>query len=94
MERKTAAAYQSVFEVISNLGYNIIELMADFEIAIKQAFLAIYPAGTVFGCHFHLAQVNQCPQIYEFIEIGIPKTRHSKKYNDKASYCSPLLTDS
>ncbi|KAJ6619819.1 hypothetical protein Bhyg_17712, partial [Pseudolycoriella hygida] len=43
MERKTAAAYQSVFELISNLGFNIIELMADFEISIKQAFLAVYP---------------------------------------------------
>lgn len=58
MERKTAAAYQSVFEVIRNLGFNIIELMVDFEIAIKQGFLAVFPDSTVYGCHFHLAQVN------------------------------------
>lgn len=57
MERKTTEAYRLVFEVISNLGFNIVELMADFEPAIKNAFLDIFPAGIVFGCYFHLAQV-------------------------------------
>lgn len=59
MERKTAAAYQCVFEVIRNLGFNIVELMADFEAAIKKGFSAIFPSGTVFGCHFHFAQVSR-----------------------------------
>ncbi|KAJ6634750.1 hypothetical protein Bhyg_13329, partial [Pseudolycoriella hygida] len=46
----------AVFELIRHLGFNIIEIMADFEAAIKNAFLLVFPTGAVYGCHFHLAQ--------------------------------------
>ncbi|KAJ6644282.1 hypothetical protein Bhyg_09249, partial [Pseudolycoriella hygida] len=56
MERKNIESYQAVFELIRHLGFNIIEIMADFEAAIKNAFLLVFPTGAVYGCHFHLAQ--------------------------------------
>jgi len=58
MEKKTTESYLQVFAFLRQLGFDINSLMIDFEQAVKNAFLIVFPNATVTGCHFHYAQVS------------------------------------
>lgn len=70
---KPEFVYVKLFTFIRNLaiGHSIsiqcTDLMADFEVAIRNAALAVWPAWTSHGCYFHFTQAL----FRKMVELGL-----------------------
>lgn len=55
MTKKTEQAYKDVFEYIKTNIFDLspARMLMDFEVAMRKAFLAIYPGVKLIGCWFH-----------------------------------------
>lgn len=60
MEEKNTAAYKSIFLAIKGLipEFEIEEAHIDYEKALKNALVQVFPNINVHGCFFHHKQVS------------------------------------
>lgn len=58
MESRTREAYVSVLQRLRDLGLNPLWAMTDFEEALQQAFLNVFPDVELHGCVWHYARVS------------------------------------
>lgn len=69
MERKTTAAYVTVFEEIKRLlpELNVRKAMTDYEIALQNALRRVFPGIDLNGCFYHQASVINVHLFYYFV---------------------------
>lgn len=60
MSRRTTEAYRVVFEEIKRLipGFEIEEVLTDYESGLTSALLLAFPNIILHGCWFHYKQVS------------------------------------
>lgn len=77
MSRKTRTSYEHLFKYIKknviDLG-NSISIMTDFEVAMRNALRAIFPAPKLLCCWFHFCQAAkkramQTSQLYPYLHL-------------------------
>ena len=60
MSRKTRKAYDRVLSAIADIVLNLrpSNMITDFEGALQEALIAMYPKATLQGCFFHYCHVD------------------------------------
>lgn len=96
LSNKKKVAYEAVFRYINDHlgiteGLKCKTLMADYEIAMTDGFLAVVPSATVSHCHFHFAQAvkrnaQKCSVLQNYLDSYVKTSTKPQKFISQTNY--------